>query len=84
MGTLDLETPGICAQSTSGRSMRTPCSYTAAFDVFSMRVAMVELILGCLHDNQSTRNGNSLGNVYFEDTSKAKMTNALRMDSISS
>ena len=45
----------------------TPCPYyIAAFDVFSIGVVIVELILGCLINGQSTRNGMKFENAFHQ------------------
>ena len=51
-------TPGyMCPEYSRKKCEGIPCPYIAAFDVFSIGVVMVEVILGCLTGGQSTRNG---------------------------
>ena len=53
-----MELPGICAP-----SIQEIC-LTEAYDVYSIGVVMVELILGCVMGGQSTRNGMQFENVF--------------------
>ncbi|KAI2493231.1 serine/threonine kinase [Fragilaria crotonensis] len=58
-------TPGyMCPEYARDKSEGIPCPYIAAFDVFSIGVVLVELILGCLIGGQSTRNGMKFENAF--------------------
>jgi serine/threonine protein kinase len=58
-------TPGyMCPEYSRKKFEGIPCPYIAAFDVFSIGVVMVELILGCLIGGQSTRNGMQFENAF--------------------
>ncbi|KAI2503197.1 serine/threonine kinase [Fragilaria crotonensis] len=50
-------TPGyMCPEYLRKKGRGLPCPYIAAFDVFSIGVVLVELILGCLNGGQLIRN----------------------------
>ena len=50
-------TPGYICPEYFGKKWRgLPCPYIAAYDVYSIGVVLVELILGCLNGVRSTRN----------------------------
>ena len=50
-------TPGyMCPVYVKTKGKGLSCPYVAAFDVYSIGVVLVELILGCLNGGQSTRN----------------------------
>ncbi|KAI2493974.1 serine/threonine kinase [Fragilaria crotonensis] len=54
-------TPGyMCPEYSRKKSEGTPCPYIAAYDVFSLGVVLVELILGCLNGGHSTRTRNGM------------------------
>jgi serine/threonine protein kinase len=56
--------------------------FTAACDVYSMGVVLVELIVGCLQGGQSSRNGKSFGNFsrrYVCDKYHEKVENGLEI-----
>ena len=58
-------TPGyMCPEYSRKKCEGIPCPYIAAFDVFSIGVVFVELILGCLIGGQSTRNGMKFENAF--------------------
>ena len=64
-------TPGyMCPEYSKMKTRGRPCSYIAAYDVYSIGVVLVELILGCSNGGQSTRNGTKFLDVfekYIED-----------------
>ncbi|KAI2494865.1 serine/threonine kinase [Fragilaria crotonensis] len=58
-------TPGyMCPEYVKKKGMGKSCPYIAAFDVYSIGIVMVELILGCLINGQSTRNGTQFDDVF--------------------
>ncbi|KAI2492674.1 serine/threonine kinase [Fragilaria crotonensis] len=58
-------TPGyMCPEYVKKKSRGRSCPYIAAFDVYSIGIVMVELILGCLIGGQSTRNGTQFDDVF--------------------
>ncbi|KAI2489093.1 serine/threonine kinase [Fragilaria crotonensis] len=62
---LYLEPPDTYAQNIAGRRLGgLPCPYIAAFDVYSIGVVLVELILGCLNGGQSMRNDSHFHDVF--------------------
>ncbi|KAI2491752.1 serine/threonine kinase [Fragilaria crotonensis] len=53
-----LGTPGyMCPEYLRKKGRGLPCPYIAAFDVYSIGIVLVELILGCLNARPSTRYG---------------------------
>ncbi|KAI2494864.1 serine/threonine kinase [Fragilaria crotonensis] len=50
----------MCPEYVRKKAEGTPCPYIAAYDVFSLGVVLVELILGCLNGRQSTRTRNGM------------------------
>ncbi|KAI2503234.1 serine/threonine kinase [Fragilaria crotonensis] len=58
-------TPGyMCPEYVRKKFEGTSCPYIAAYDVYSIGVVLVELILGCLTGGQSTRNGMHFENAF--------------------
>jgi serine/threonine protein kinase len=58
-------TPGyMCPEYSKMKTRGRPCSYIAAYDVYSIGVVLVELILGCSNGGQSTRNGTQFLDVF--------------------
>ncbi|KAI2512192.1 serine/threonine kinase [Fragilaria crotonensis] len=58
-------TPGyMCPVYARIKARGLSCPYIAAFDVYSIGVVIVELILGCLTGGQSTRNGKQFLDVF--------------------
>ncbi|KAI2503227.1 serine/threonine kinase [Fragilaria crotonensis] len=58
-------TPGyICPEFARKTFEGISCPYVAAFDVFSIGVVIVEIILGCLNGGQSTRDGIQFENAF--------------------
>ena len=54
----------MCPEYSRNKYEGTPCPYIAAYDVYSIGVVMVELILGCLIGGQSARNGMQFKNAF--------------------
>ncbi|KAI2489119.1 serine/threonine kinase [Fragilaria crotonensis] len=58
-------TPGyMCPEYFRKKGRGLPCPYIAAYDVYSIGVVLVELILGCLNARQSTRFGTQFLDVF--------------------
>ncbi|KAI2491750.1 serine/threonine kinase [Fragilaria crotonensis] len=58
-------TPGyMCPEYVRKKTRGLPCPYIAAYDVYSIGVVLVELILGCLNGGHSTRSGTQFLDVF--------------------
>ncbi|KAI2494523.1 serine/threonine kinase [Fragilaria crotonensis] len=64
-GGLAFGTPGyVCPDILRKKGAGQQCPYIAAYDVYSIGVVLVELILGCLNGAQSTRNDSQFLDVF--------------------